>query len=107
MNLFDRLRHLQGARRVTWAIGWIVAIVPILALGPATDELRERQGYLLYPHMEICVTDAVAGHAAAVPDALTPPVNLHRFRPRLTKDAVLPMSASAVFLGTRQFLPGG
>ena len=79
-----------GRRRVTGAALWFVSTLPLFVLGPATAMPPPGPvGYLLYPQSNLCLLPTKDDASAHTRDA-------HRFRPRLTQNAVLPMSAGDI-----------
>jgi len=69
---------------------WLLSALPLLSLGPATAMPQQQPGgYLLYPQSDLCIVPAKTDPQAHAGDQ-------HRFRPQLTKDAVLPMSAGNI-----------
>ena len=105
--VFAAARPLKRLTRAGGTIVlWFATCMPLLALGPATARLPARQGYLLYPQAAICQlgtparASQVISHSdhQSTADAEDAPPRA-RFRPRVTKDAVLPMSAVDVLYG--------
>ena len=78
-----------------------LAALPLLSLGPATAiSPPEHAGYLLYPQSNLCALPSQA-------DAHEHSVNPHRFRPRLTENAVLPLSAGSILASSLSRQNGG
>ena len=90
-----------GTRRLTRAVAWLLSTLPLFVLGPAPAmSPPEPVGYLLYPQSNLCVLPAKD-------DASMHARNPHRFRPRLTQDAVLPMSAGDILAQSLSRQRGG
>lgn len=85
-------RALQGSYA-------LVSLLALMVIGPATAmQPAPKSGFLLYPRGSLCLADLAKGRSAkttkVVFDPKTSPREPGRFRPHVTKDAVMPMSGN-------------
>jgi hypothetical protein len=84
----------RWATRLLNGVWLLTSALTVLVMGPATAiSPPASRGYLLYHQTGLCIPNTPRVSVAAGDDPLARPPETHHFRPRVTKDAVLPMSS--------------